>query len=112
MLTITHWAFANCEVRVFDLCSEFFQIFWRVVDSVPTYGSAFGAQLIGLEPLSRLLGKGSSSPLELVRDFHHYREVGSLWAPSLAQTKVAWNSRWVWPHQNGINHPYDGFSFL
>nr|CAD1840515.1 unnamed protein product [Ananas comosus var. bracteatus] len=22
----------------FDLCSEFFQIFWRVVDSVPTYG--------------------------------------------------------------------------
>nr|CAD1827379.1 unnamed protein product [Ananas comosus var. bracteatus] len=71
----------------------------------------FGAQLIGLEPLSRLRWKGFSSPLELVRDFHHYRELGSLWASSSAQTKVAWNSRWVWPHQNGINHPYDGFYF-
>nr|CAD1835723.1 unnamed protein product [Ananas comosus var. bracteatus] len=36
---VTHWTFANGKVRVFDLCSEFFQIFWRVVDSVPTYGS-------------------------------------------------------------------------
>nr|CAD1832947.1 unnamed protein product [Ananas comosus var. bracteatus] len=34
---VTHWTFANCEVRVFDLYSEFFQIFWWVVDSVPTY---------------------------------------------------------------------------
>nr|CAD1829914.1 unnamed protein product [Ananas comosus var. bracteatus] len=30
------------------------------------------------------------------------------WTPSSEQTKTAWNSRWVWPHQNGINHPYDG----
>nr|CAD1823277.1 unnamed protein product [Ananas comosus var. bracteatus] len=26
-------------VRVFDLCVELFQTFWKVVDSVPTYGS-------------------------------------------------------------------------
>nr|CAD1817923.1 unnamed protein product [Ananas comosus var. bracteatus] len=37
--SVTHWIFANCDVRVFELCSKFFQIFWRVVDSVPTYGS-------------------------------------------------------------------------
>nr|CAD1823525.1 unnamed protein product [Ananas comosus var. bracteatus] len=38
-VNVTHWTFANCEVRVFDQCSEFFQIFWRVVDNIPTYGS-------------------------------------------------------------------------
>nr|CAD1837638.1 unnamed protein product [Ananas comosus var. bracteatus] len=87
----------------------------EVVDSVPTYGShpeiyeAFEPQLILLEPLSRLLWKGSSSPLELVRDFHHYRELGGLWAPSSAQTKAAWNSWWVWPHQNEIKLSYDDF---
>nr|CAD1830087.1 unnamed protein product [Ananas comosus var. bracteatus] len=120
MISVTHWTFANGKVRVFDLCSEFFQIFWRVVDSVPTYDShpeiPFGAQLIGLEPSSRWDWKGSSSHLEHVKGFLHYsltfKELGSLWAPSSAQTKAAWNSWWVWPHQNGINHPYDGFYFL
>nr|CAD1823527.1 unnamed protein product [Ananas comosus var. bracteatus] len=39
LLLVTHWTFANCKVRVFAPCSELFEIFWRVVDSVPTYGS-------------------------------------------------------------------------
>nr|CAD1821743.1 unnamed protein product [Ananas comosus var. bracteatus] len=27
-VNVTHWTFANCEVRVFELCAEQFQIFW------------------------------------------------------------------------------------
>nr|CAD1821705.1 unnamed protein product [Ananas comosus var. bracteatus] len=56
---------------------------------------AFGAQLIGLEPSSRWDWKGSSSHLELVRGFLHYRELGGLWALSSAQTNGREETWWL-----------------
>ena len=38
-VNVMHRAFANSEVRVLIENSELFQIFWRVVDCVPTYGT-------------------------------------------------------------------------
>nr|CAD1829400.1 unnamed protein product [Ananas comosus var. bracteatus] len=69
---------------------------------------AFGAQSIGLEPSSRWDWKGSSSHLELERNFLHYRELEGLWAPSFDEMKGFERTWWVSPHQNGINLPYDG----
>nr|CAD1830179.1 unnamed protein product [Ananas comosus var. bracteatus] len=62
-VNVTHWTFAIGEVRVFDLCFEFFQIFWRVVDSVPTHGSYF--ENCGLiSPLASFLHLGDISTME------------------------------------------------
>ena len=38
-VNVMHRAFANSKVRVLVEISVLFQIFWRVVDCVPTYGT-------------------------------------------------------------------------
>nr|CAD1821736.1 unnamed protein product [Ananas comosus var. bracteatus] len=48
--SVTHWTFANCKVRVFDLCSELFHTLWRVVNSVPTYVRISRIEVYNLAP--------------------------------------------------------------
>nr|CAD1824477.1 unnamed protein product [Ananas comosus var. bracteatus] len=61
--------------------------FWWAVYSVPIYDSAFWAKLIGLEPSSRLCWKGSSPPLELVRDFYYHRVLRDSWTTPFGESK-------------------------